>query len=154
MLQLSIQCYLKTGACIDNPGPAWICPNHDICMILGRVGITRPPTYLIVLNPQVATTSSEEINANLAWPLGTPCFPPRTHEYDPETGLLNDLENVWSPIKGHRPSCSMSIVIFKDHMTKFTLTNPKWMSLGKGNHPPSLQEWWNDLQPPIQKTVK
>ena len=79
MLQISIQCYLKTGACIDD---------------LGRVGITRPPTYLIVLNPQVATTSSEEINANLAWPLGTPCFPPRTHEYDPETDLLNDLENV------------------------------------------------------------
>ena len=45
--------------------------------------MTRPPAPAIGLKVEAAMTSAE-INAELVCPLGTPSFPPRTHDYDPK----------------------------------------------------------------------
>ena len=46
-------------------------------------GMTRPPTPAIGFKVEAAMASAE-INAELVWPLGTPSFPPGTHDYDPK----------------------------------------------------------------------
>ena len=45
--------------------------------------MTRPPAPAIGLKVEEATASAE-INAELVCPLGTPSFPPGTHDYDPK----------------------------------------------------------------------
>ena len=47
-----------------------------------RQGITRPPTPAVGLKVETAMASAE-IKAELVCPLGTPSFPPGTHDYDP-----------------------------------------------------------------------
>ena len=88
-LKLSMHYYLKTRACVDNPAynalhkfdlttrdlhTPW--PNR-------RGGVTRPPAPAIGLKVE-AVMASAEINAKLVCPLGTPSFPPGTHDYDPK----------------------------------------------------------------------
>ena len=45
--------------------------------------MTRPPAPAIGLKVEAAMASAE-INAKLVYPLGTPIFPPGTHDYDPK----------------------------------------------------------------------
>ena len=64
--------------CMNLTEPLEICirPNR-------RGGMTRPPAPAIGLKVEAAMASAE-INAKLVCPLGTPSFPPGTHDYDPK----------------------------------------------------------------------
>ena len=88
-LKLSMQYYVKTRACIDNPAHHALHEFDRTTIDLyaprpnGRGGMTRPPTPPTGLKVEEATTSAE-INAELICPLRTPNFPPGTHDYDPK----------------------------------------------------------------------
>ena len=92
-LKLSMNYYLKTRACTDNPahhalhefdpttGDLYLpTPN-------GKGGMTRPPAKPIGLKVEEAMTSAE-IDIETVCPLKTPTFPPGTHEYDPKRHIL------------------------------------------------------------------
>ena len=42
----------------------------------------------------------------------------------------------------------------KDHMMKYTLMAPKWMSGGSSGHQPPFPEWWDHLPPFDQKIAR
>ena len=88
-LKLSMHYYVKTRACIDNPAHHAL---HEFDQTTGDVyaprpngrgGMIRPPARPIGLKVEEAMTSAE-IKAELVCPLGTPNFPPGTHDYDPK----------------------------------------------------------------------
>ena len=88
-LKLSMQYYVKTRACIDNPAHHALHEFDRTTRDLypprpnGRGGMTRPPAPPIGLKVEEAMTSAE-INAELVCPLRIPNFPPGTHDYDPK----------------------------------------------------------------------
>ena len=88
-LKLSMHYYLKTRACVDNPAyhafhefDRTTRDMHDP-RPNRRGGMTRPPAPAIGLKVEAAMASAE-ISAELVCPLGTPSFPPGTHDYDPK----------------------------------------------------------------------
>ena len=88
-LKLSMNYYVKTRACIDNPAHHALHEFDRTTRDLydprpnGRGGMTRPPAPPIGLKAEEAITSAE-INAKLVCPLRTPNFPPGTNDYDPK----------------------------------------------------------------------
>ena len=91
-LKLSMHYYLKTRACIDNPAYHVLHEFDRTTRDLHtpppprpyrRGGMTRPLAPAIGLKVEAAMASAE-INAELVCPLGTPSFPPGTHDYDPK----------------------------------------------------------------------
>ena len=95
-LKLSMHYYLKTRACIDNPAHHALREFDRTTRDLyapkpnGRGGMTRPQAAPIGLKVEEAMTSAE-INAELVCPLGTPNFPPGTHDYDPRRHNLIEV---------------------------------------------------------------
>ena len=87
-LKLSMHCYVKTRACIDNPAHHALHEFNQTSRDLyapkpnGSGGMTRPPVALIGLKIEEAMTSAE-INAELVCPLRTPNFPSGMYNYDP-----------------------------------------------------------------------
>ena len=84
-LKLSMNYYLKTRACTDNPAHHAL---HDFDPTTkdlylptpnGKGGMTQPPAKPIGLKVEEAMTSAE---IETVCPLKTPTFPPGTHEYD------------------------------------------------------------------------
>ena len=88
-LKLFMHYYLKTRACIDNPAYHALHEFDRTTRDLHtpqpnrRGGMTRPPAPAIGLKVEAAMASAE-INAELVCSLGTPSFPPGTHDYDPK----------------------------------------------------------------------
>ena len=90
-LKLTMNYYLKTLACTDNPahhalhefGPT----TRDLPRPNGKRGMTRPPAQPIGLKVEETMTSAE-IDVEMVCPLKTPSFPPGTHEYDPKRHSL------------------------------------------------------------------
>ena len=88
-LKLSMLYYLKTRACVDNPAYHALHEFDRTTRDLhtprtNRRGcMTQPPAPVIGLKVEAAMASAE-INAELVCPLGTPSFPPGTHDYDPK----------------------------------------------------------------------
>ena len=84
-LKLSMNYYLKTCACTDNPAHHALQefdPNtRDLYLSKpnGKGGMTRPPTQPVGLKVEEALTSAE-IDAEMVCPLKMPSFPPGTHE--------------------------------------------------------------------------
>ena len=87
-LNLSMNYYLKTRACIENPAHHALhefdqttrdmyAPKPD-----GRGGLSRPLTRPVGLMVEAAVASAE-INVDLIYPLRQPSFPLGTHKYDP-----------------------------------------------------------------------
>ena len=115
-LKLSMNYYLKTCACTDNP------VNHalhefdpttkDLYLSKpnGKGGMTQPPTIPIGLKVEEALTTAE-IDAEMVCPLKIPSFPPGTHEYDPKRHSLIEGVNAWSQEKRLGPN-STSITMF------------------------------------------
>ena len=81
-LKLSMHYYLKTSACIDNPA------HHD----LHEFDRTTRDLYAPKSNWRGRMTRPAEINAESVCSLGTPSFPPGTHDYDPT--IHNLIEGV------------------------------------------------------------
>ena len=96
-LKLSMNYYLKTRACTDNPAHSALHEfdptTRDLYLSKpnGKSGMTRPPTQPIGLKVEEALTSAE-IDAEMVCPLKIPSFPPGTHEYDPKRH--NPIEGV------------------------------------------------------------
>ena len=92
-LKLSMNYYLKSRACTDNPAYHALHefdPNtRDLYLPRpnGKGGMTQPPTKPIGLKIEEAMTSAE-IDVETVCPLMTPTFPPGTHEYDPKRHSL------------------------------------------------------------------
>ena len=88
-LKLSVNYYVKTRACIDNPAHhalhAFDRTTRDLYAPRpnGSVGMTRTPAPPIGIKVEEAMTSAE-VNAELVCPLKTRNFPPGTHDYDPK----------------------------------------------------------------------
>ena len=92
-LKLSMNYYLKTRACTDNP------PHHALHEFdpttrdlyrprpNGKGGMTRPLAKPIGLKVEEAMTFAK-IDIETVCPLKTPSFPPATHEYDPKRHSL------------------------------------------------------------------
>ena len=81
-LKLSMNYYLKTRACTDNPALHEFDPTtRDLYLPRpnGKGGMTRPPAKPIGLKVEEAMASAE-IDIKTVWPLKTPTFPPGTHE--------------------------------------------------------------------------
>ena len=87
-LKLSMNYYLKTRACIENPAHHALHEFDRTTRDLytpkpnGRGGMSRPPTRPVGLRVEAAVASAE-INVDLICPLRQPSFPPGTHKYDP-----------------------------------------------------------------------
>ena len=92
-LKLSMNYYLKTRACTDNPAHHALHEfdptTRDLYLSKpnGKGGMTRPPTQPVGLKVEEALTSAD-IDAEMVCPLKMPSFPPGTHEYDPERHSL------------------------------------------------------------------
>ena len=92
-LKLSMNYYLKTRACTDNPAHHALHEfdptTRDMYLPRpnGKGGMTRPPAKPIGLKVEEAMTSAE-IDIETVCPLKTPTFPPGTHEYDPKRHSL------------------------------------------------------------------
>ena len=88
-LKLSMNSYLKTRACTDNPAHHALHefdPNTRDLYIPrpnGKGGMTQPPAQPIGLKVEEAMTSAE-IDVETVCPLKTPTFLPGMHEYDPK----------------------------------------------------------------------
>ena len=88
-LKLSMNYYLKTRACTDNPADHALhefdptTRNLYLSKLNGKGGMTRPLAEPIGLKVEEAMTSAE-IDLETVCPLKTPTFPPGTHEYDPK----------------------------------------------------------------------
>ena len=88
-LKLSIDYYVKTRACIDNPAHQALHEFDQTTRDLyaprpnGKGGMTRPPGPPFGLRVKEAMTSAD-INAEMVCPLRTPNSPPGTHDYDPK----------------------------------------------------------------------
>ena len=93
LLKLSMNYYLKTRACTDNPAHHALHEFDPTTRDLylprpnGKGGMTRPPAKPIGLKVEEAMTSAE-IDIETVCPLKTPTFPPGTHEYDPKRHSL------------------------------------------------------------------
>ena len=87
-LKLSMNYFLKTRACIENPAHHALHEFDQTTRDLyapkpnGRGGMSRPPTRPLGLRVEAAVASAE-INVDLICPLRQPSFPPGTHKYDP-----------------------------------------------------------------------
>ena len=92
-LKLSMNYYMKTRACTDNPAHHALHEFDPTTRDLylprpnGKGGMTRPPAKPIGLKVEEAMISAE-IDIETVCPLGTPTFPPGTHEYDPKRHSL------------------------------------------------------------------
>ena len=92
-LKLSMNYYLKTRGCTDNPAHHALHEFDPTTRDLylprpnGKGGMTRPPAIPIGLKVEEAMTSAE-IDIETVCPLKTPTFPPGTHEYDPKRHSL------------------------------------------------------------------
>ena len=92
-LKLSMNYYLKTRACTDNPAHHALHEfdptTRDLYLSKpnGKGGMSRPPTQPIGLKVEEALTSAE-IDAEMVCPLKIPSFPPGTYEYDPKRHSL------------------------------------------------------------------
>ena len=86
-LKLSMNYYLKTRACTDNPAHHALHEfdptTRDLYLPrpIQKGGMTRPPRKPIGLKVEEAMTSAE-IDIETVCPLKTPTFPPGAHEYD------------------------------------------------------------------------
>ena len=92
-LKLSVNYYLKTRACTDNPAHHALHEFDPTTRDLylpkpnGKGGMIQPPAKPIGLKVEEAMISAE-IDIETVCPLGTPTFPPGTHEYDPKRHSL------------------------------------------------------------------
>ena len=92
-LKLSMNYYLKTRACTDNPAHHALHEFDPITRDLylprpnGKGGMTQTPAQPIGVKVEEAMTSAE-IDVGTVCPLKTPTFPPGTHEYDPNRHSL------------------------------------------------------------------
>ena len=129
-LKLSMNCYLKTRACIENLAhhalPEFAQTTRDLYAPKpnGRGGMFRPPTRPIGLRVEAAVASAE-VNVDLICPLRQPSFPPGTHEYDPiRHNLIEGVSKCMISRQVPKPN-SMSIVALKDHMMKSIQMDPR-----------------------------
>ena len=87
-LQLSMNNYIKTRNCIENPAHHALHEfdqtTRDLYALKpnGRGGMSRPQTRPVGLRVE-AVVAAAEINVDLICPLRQPSFPPGTHKYDP-----------------------------------------------------------------------
>ena len=92
-LKLSMNYYLKTRACTDNPAHHALHEFDPTTRDLylprpnGKGGMTQTPAQPIGVKVEEAMTSAE-IDVGTVCPLKTPTFPPGTHEYDPNRHSL------------------------------------------------------------------
>ena len=87
-LKLSMNYYMETRACTDNPAHHAL---HEFDPTTRDLYLPRPngrpPAKPIGLKVEEAMTSAE-IDIEMVCPLKTPTFPPGTHEYDPKRHSL------------------------------------------------------------------
>ena len=149
-LKLSMNYYLKTRVCTDNPAYHTLHKFDPITRDLyhprpnGKGGMTHPPAKPIGLKVEEAMASAE-IGIETVCPLKTPTFPPGTHEYEPKRHSL--IEGVSKcMIKRLRPN-SKSIAMLKDYMMKSTLTDLRLMrEWGQQQSSTAINLLWpNDL---------
>ena len=130
---------------------------QEICIFLGQMeigGMTRPPAKPISLKVEEAMTSAE-IDIETVCPLKTPTFPPGTHEYDPKRHSLIEgvskcmitREESRAKFREYREAQGPPDEVYTDR-SKID------ESEGSSGHQPPFSEWWEDLQPAVQKTPK
>ena len=116
--------------------------------------MTRPLAPAIGLKVEAAM-ASEEINAELVCPLGTPSLPPGTHDYDPKR---HDLIEGVSKCMISREEAQAKFNEYHEAQgshDKFTQMAPKMReSGGSGGHHPPFPGWWDNLPLTVQKTAR
>ena len=129
-LKLSMNYYLKTRACTDNPAAHHALHEFDpttrdlyLPRPNGKGGMTRPPAKPIGLKVEEAMTSAE-IDIETVCPWRHQPFRRQEHMnmIRRDTATLKVWGNVWSQEKRLRPN-SENIAMHKDHMMKSTLTD-------------------------------
>ena len=159
-LKLSMNYYLKTRACTDNPAHhaqhEFDPTTRDLYLPRpnGKGGMTRPPAKPIGLKVEEAMTSAE-IDIETVCPLKTPTFLPGTHEYDPKRHSL--IEGV-SKCMITREEAQAKFKEYHDAQGPqdevYTDGSKIDESGGSSGHQRPVPEWWDDLPPAVQKTPK
>ena len=103
--------------------------------------------------PLEEAMTSAEINADLVCPLGTPNFPPGTHDYDPRRHDLNEGVNKCM-ISRQETQAKFSEYHVAQGSHDEVYTDGSNESGGIGGHQPPLPEWWDNLPPTFQKTAR
>ena len=159
-LKLSMHYYLKTRACVDNPANHALHEFGQTTRHLHaprpnrRGGMTRASAPAIGLKVEAAMASAE-IKTKLVCPLGTPSFPPGTHDYDP---MRHELIDGVSKCVISREEAQAKFNEYREaqgsHDEVYTDGSKMNESGSSSNHQPPFPGWWDNLPPTVQKTAR
>ena len=116
--------------------------------------MTWPPAPAIGLNVGAAMAAAV-INAELVCTLGTPSFPPGTHDYDPKRhDLIEGVSKCMISKEEAQAKFNEYHEAQGSHDEVYTDGSKMKESGGSGGHQPPFQGWWDNLPPTLLKTAR